>query len=225
MGRLRSTAHRRERGFVHRPFPRRKAGSESSGRLLEHDGLMAQAHPSRENFFGFLTDKKVTYHRDVAKERKERKAEAMADRRERLAVQELKAKEKAAEAKIADAQRKIDAAKSSLKTAEKKADKGGMAEAQFEAMKARMEREIEAQEKHKAAAHAKLNPQEKTFTRHFKSKEKAEQAAAKARETFRDVSIQQGGGWWTVFGRKPKARTNPAVSASQYRLAQAVLSD
>lgn len=40
---------------------------------------------TKENFFGFLTDKKVTYHRDVAKERRKLKAEhkTAADRKKR----------------------------------------------------------------------------------------------------------------------------------------------
>jgi hypothetical protein len=129
--------------------------------------------------FNWLTKKRVTYHRDVAKERRELKRQAMEDRKERIAVKELEAKERAADAKIAAAQRKIE-------TAGKKADSGGMSEAKFEAMRARMEKEIEKQEDFKKAALAKLgNPSwgygiytGRGFTTeqvaHFKSKEAAE---------------------------------------------------
>lgn len=135
----------------------------------------------KKNVFGWLRRKEVTYHRDVAAERKKLKAEAMADRRERLAVQKLRAQELAAEAKIKTAERKIAATEERIAKAEKKADKGGMAEAQFEAMKTRIEREIQAQEAHKRAALAKLsNPK--------------------------------------------RCGRNPADSAAQYRLAQAILS-
>jgi hypothetical protein len=101
--------------------------------------------------FGWLTKKRVTYHRDVAKERRELKRDAMEARKERIALKELEAKERAADAKIAAAQRKLE-------TAAKKTDTGGMSEAKFEAMKARMEKEIEKQEQFKAAALAKVNP-------------------------------------------------------------------
>jgi hypothetical protein len=112
----------------------------------------------KKNVFGWLRKKEVTYHRDVAGERKKLKREALADRRERLAIQKLRAQELAAEAKIKTAERRIAAAEEKVAKAEKKLDKGGMAEAAFEAMKARMEREIEAQEAHKRAALAKINP-------------------------------------------------------------------
>jgi hypothetical protein len=145
---------------------------------------MARAATSRRKNipgFGWLTKKRETYHRDVAGERRKLKREALAERRERLTVSKLRAQEKvararelAAEAKIKAAERKIATAEHKIAVAEKKLDKGGMAAAQFEAMKARMEREIEAQEQHKRAAQAKIS--------------------------------------------------NPAKSAAQYRLAQAVLS-
>lgn len=112
----------------------------------------------RKNVFGWLTKKRVTYHRSVGRERTQRKREALADRRERLTIKKLRAQELAAEAKIKTAERKIAAAEKKIESGEKKLDRGGMAEAQFEAMKARMEREIEAQEKYKAAALAKTNP-------------------------------------------------------------------
>ncbi len=118
---------------------------------------MARAAQSRNGFFGFLTDKKVTYHRAVGKERQERKAEALADRKERLALQELRAKEKAAEAKIAAAERKIEQARDTIKTAETKESKGGMTEAKLEQIKAHMQREIEAQQRHKLQVQGK-NP-------------------------------------------------------------------
>jgi hypothetical protein len=101
--------------------------------------------------FGWLTKKRTTYHRDVAKERRELKRDAMEARKERIALKELEAKERAADARIAAAQRKIE-------TAAKKTDTGRMSEARFEAMKARMEKEIEKQEQFKAAALAKVNP-------------------------------------------------------------------
>jgi hypothetical protein len=181
---------------------------------------MAQAAKSR-GFFSFLTDKKVTYQRDVGKERKERKAEAMADRKERLALQELRAREKAAEAKIAAAERKIDQAKDKIQAAEKRESKGGISESQLEKIKAHMEREIEAQKRFKEATLAKVgNPswgygiyQGAGFgsqqIAHFKSK-----AAA---ETYARSRGLKG------YAIKPSFAKNPAVSGAQYRLAQAVL--
>jgi Arc/MetJ-type ribon-helix-helix transcriptional regulator len=101
--------------------------------------------------FGWLTKKQVTYRRHVGKERQELKRQAFEERKERIALKELEAKERAADARIAAAQRKIE-------TAAKKTDSGGMSEAKFDAMKARMEKEIEKQEEFKAAALAKVNP-------------------------------------------------------------------
>lgn len=180
---------------------------------------MAQAAQSR-GFFSFLTDKKVTYHRDVAKERKERKAEAMADRKERLALQELRAKEKAAEAKIAAAEKKIDQSRDKIQAAKERESKGGITEAQLEKIKAHMEREIEAQERFKKATLAKVGNPSWGFgiyagpgssqLAHFKSK-----AAA---ETYARSHGLKG------YAIKRAFAKNPAESAAQYRLAQAVLS-
>jgi hypothetical protein len=109
--------------------------------------------------FGWLTEKKVTYRRDVGAERKRLKADAFEARKEALAVKKLRAEERIADAKIAEADRRIAAATKIIDTAEKKVERGGMSEARFDAMKARMQQEIEAQERHRAAAEAKLkNP-------------------------------------------------------------------
>ncbi len=114
---------------------------------------MARLSQSRNlKGFGWLTKSRVTYHRDVAKERRALKRDAIEARKERIALKKLEAEERAADAKIAMAQRKIE-------TAGKKADTGGMAESRFEAMKARMESEIAKQEEYKAAARARAgNP-------------------------------------------------------------------
>jgi hypothetical protein len=128
---------------------------------------MARVSQSRNlKGFGWLTKKKVTYRRDVAKERRELKRQAIEDRKERIALKKLEAEERAADAKIALAQRKIE-------TAGKKADTGGMSETRFEAMKARMEKEIEAQEQHKAAARARAgNPCAQTRKSHVSDRAK-----------------------------------------------------
>ena len=121
-----------------------------------------KAHGNRQRRngpFDWATEKKVTYHRAVGKERKELRRQAMDERREALQLKKLRGQELKAEAAIRTAERKIATAETKVASAEKKLDKGGMAEKQFEAMKARMEREIEAQEKYKAAAIAKIgNP-------------------------------------------------------------------
>jgi hypothetical protein len=104
------------------------------------------------------------------KERKQRiaqkKRDAMAYRKEQLADKKMRLQELAADAKLKAAEkkiaavekvadRKIETAEKKLETAEKKVEKGALTEAGFEAIKARMEREIEAQERFKAAAIAK----------------------------------------------------------------------
>jgi len=63
---------------------------------------MARAATSRRRNipgFGWLTKKKVMYRRDVGKERKKLKADALAERRERLTLKKLRAQELVAEAK------------------------------------------------------------------------------------------------------------------------------
>jgi hypothetical protein len=140
----------------------------------------SRAVGSKENLFGFLTEKKVTYHRDVAKERKSMRADEIADRKHKLALKQLAAAERAADAKIAAASKKIAAAEKTIDQAEGKSEAGKLTLADFEAIKKRNERVIE-EEKQKAAA---------------------------ARERLREQ----------------QSKTNPAVTAAQYRLAQAVLS-
>jgi hypothetical protein len=104
--------------------------------------------------FGWARSR-VTYHRDVAGERKELKRQAFADRRERLAIKKLEAQERAAAAKIAAADRKIAAAESKISAASSKGGRGGsMSEAQFEATRAKLQKEIEKQEKDKSLARA-----------------------------------------------------------------------
>ncbi len=104
--------------------------------------------------FGWARSR-VTYHRDVAGERKELKRQAFADRRERLAIKKLEAQERAAAAKIAAADRKIAAAESKISAAASKGGRGGhMSEAQFEATRERLQKEIEKQEKDKSLARA-----------------------------------------------------------------------
>jgi hypothetical protein len=142
--------------------------------------------------FGWARSR-VTYHRDVAGERKELKRQAFADRRERLSIKKLEAQERAAAAKIAAADRKIAAAESKIaKASTKGAGRGGTSEAAFEAMKERMEREIQAQEEHKRTALAKVgNPSwgygiyqgrgfETRQLAHFRSKAAAETYARSA---------------------------------------------
>ncbi len=184
---------------------------------------MARAVQSRNGFFRFLTKKHVTYHRDVAKERKERKAEAMADRKERLAIEELRAREKAAEAKIAAAEKKIDQSRDKIEAAKARESKGTITEAQLAKIKGHMEREIEAQERFKKATLAKVGNPSFGFgvytgsgfaTRqlaHFKSKAAAETWARS--KGLSGYSIKR------AFAKG----ANPARSATQYRLAAAVL--
>lgn len=145
---------------------------------------------SRRNLFGWFKPKvysaatKKTYgsHAEATKDRlrlqkeaKEEKRQQRKDlqerRKEHLEDLRYEKERKKLEREIAAADRKIDSAEKKLDAAEAKHDKGGMTEARFEQVKARLQREIEAQERHKA-----------------------------------------------------KAQSNPARSAAQYRLAQAVLS-
>jgi hypothetical protein len=149
---------------------------------------MARLSQSRNlKGFNWLTKKRVTYHRDVAKERRELKRQAMEERKERLAVKKLEAEERAAEAKIAAADRKIATADKTVEKAEAKARGGNITEAQLEKIKAHMEREIQAQEDHKRAVLSRVgNPASWGFgiyqgtgfateqVAHFKSKEAAE---------------------------------------------------
>jgi hypothetical protein len=109
----------------------------------------------KRNRFGDAFRSRVTYHRDVAAERKELKRQAFADRRERLSIKKLEAQERAAAAKIAAADRKIAAAESKISAAASKGGRGGhMSEAQFEATRERLQKEIEKQEKDKSLARA-----------------------------------------------------------------------
>ena len=165
---------------------------------------------------------------------RERKKRLVEQRRERILDKKLRAQELAADAKLKAAEkkiaavekvadRKIEKAEAKIETAEKKVSKGALTESGFAAIEARMKREIEAQEKYKQAAIAKYgNPSfgygvyqpgflGETQLAHFSSKPAAETWA-------RSHDIQ---------GYKIKrafAKKNPAVSAAQYRLAQAVLS-
>jgi hypothetical protein len=104
--------------------------------------------------FGWLTRKRETYHRDVAKERRELQREAMAERRRRLSLKKIEAAERAAAAKIAASDRKIAAAQAKIEAAARKGGKGGMSESQFEQTRARLQKEIEKQEKDKSLATA-----------------------------------------------------------------------
>lgn len=143
---IHETSKAKRREFAGEIWDRRKAHGNPKRR-------------GRNGLFDAFTEKKVTYHRAVGKERKELRRQAMEERREALALKKLRAQELTAEAAIRSAERKIATAETKVASAEKKLDKGGMAEKQFEAMKARMEREIEAQEKFKAAAISKIgNP-------------------------------------------------------------------
>lgn len=112
---------------------------------------------AKRSAFGWLTKKKETYHRDVAKERSQLRSAAIEDRRTRVELKKLKAQERAADAAIAQAERRIAAAAKQIDSAKAKQSKGSMSEDRFEAMKARMEGEIEKQKQHKAAILAK-NP-------------------------------------------------------------------
>jgi hypothetical protein len=108
----------------------------------------------KKNVFGWARSR-VTYQRDVGAERRELKRQAFADRRERLAVKKLEAQERTAAAKIAAADRKIAAAEAKISTASSKGGRGGsMSEAQFEATRAKLQKEIEKQEKDKSLARA-----------------------------------------------------------------------
>jgi hypothetical protein len=115
-----------------------------------------KAVPKR-GMFGWLTKKRETYHRDVGKERSELRREAVEQRRHEVELKKLRAQERVAEAAIAAADRKIEAAEKRVGTAEKQAAGGNITEARLDQIKAHMEREIEAQERHKAAVLAK-NP-------------------------------------------------------------------
>jgi hypothetical protein len=195
---------------------------------------MARAAQSRENFFDFLKPTNYsaalgsTYASDrerkkrLADQKRQKNRDALEDRRAAIQDKKLKAQERAADQKIAAAERKIDSAEKKIDTAEKKVSKGALTEAGFAAIKARMEREIESQERHKKAVMAK-NPSfgfgvytkggffgGENQLKHFKSKAAAE---TWARSTgLKSYSIKR------AFAK------NPAVSAAQYRMAQAVLS-
>jgi hypothetical protein len=186
----------------------------------------------RKNAFGDIFRSRVTYHRDVAKERRQLQSQAFADRKMRLRLKKLEAQERTAAAKIAAADRKIAAAEAKISAAASKGRGGSMSEAQFEATRAKLQREIEKQEKDKSLARALFdevreygkNPSwgfgiyqgrgyETRQVAHFRSKAAAETYARSA--GLKGYSIKR------AFD---KGESNPATSGSQYRLAQAVLS-
>jgi hypothetical protein len=186
----------------------------------------------------YTTDKERK--RRIAEQRREgildkklRAQELAAEAKLKAAEKKIAAVEKVADQKIETAKRKIWAAEQAHEIAERRSSGGGRAvskgaltEAGFEAIKARMEREIEAQERHKQAAIAKYgNPRANpsfgygVYTpgifgeeqiAHFKSKPAAETWARS--NDIKGYKIKR------AFAK------NPAVSAAQYRLAQAVLS-
>lgn len=116
---------------------------------------------------GWLTEKKVTYKRSVGKER-------AAMRKQHLEDLRYEKERKRLEADIAKSDKAIDKVETKIEKASDKQSAGGMSESKFEAMKARMEKEIEGYQRGIEQAKQRLS--------------------------------------------------NPAASASQYRLAQAVLS-
>ena len=128
---------------------------------------MAQRSTARRNFSFGSTQYSAALGRTYSSERERKKLLAdrkrqdkkdrMDEQRERVEAKKLRASELAADAKIAAAERKISAAGKKIETADKKVEKGALTEAGFAAIKARMEREIEAQEQHKADVLAK-NP-------------------------------------------------------------------
>lgn len=200
---------------------------------------IARAAQSRENFFDFLKPKvysaatKQTYgsHAEATKDRLKRQKEAkdekaqarkdlVAARKEKMEDLRYEKERKKLERDIAAADRKIDSAEKKIDAAEKRESKGALTEAGFAAIKARMEREIEAQERHKERITSR-NPSfgfgvykaggfGEEQLKHFKSKAAAE---TWARSTgLKGYKIRR------AFAK------NPAVSAAQYRLARAVLS-
>jgi hypothetical protein len=152
----------------------------------------------RKNAFGDVFRSKVTYHRDVAGERRILQREAMEDRRRQMQLKKIRAQELAAEAKIRAAERKIAAAEQKIEVATKKAStgasrsSGGISESELERIKAHMESEISKQEDVKRAALAKVgNPSwgygiyqgrgfETRQLAHFRSKAAAETYARSA---------------------------------------------
>jgi hypothetical protein len=208
---------------------------------------LARATTSRRNFSFGTTQYSAalggTYSSErerkqrLAEKRRQEKRDAMEERRAKIEEKKLRAQELLAEAKVKAAERKItavekvadrkiDTAEKKIDAAGKRVDKGALTEAGFEAIKARMEREIAAQEEHKRAAVAKYgNPMRNTsfgygvYTpgvfgedqiAHFSSK-----AAAETWARSNDVKR---------YKIKRAFAKNPAVSGAQYRLAQAVLS-
>ena len=193
------------------------------------------------NAFGDVFRSRVTYHRDVAKERKHLQREAMEERRRRMQLQKIRAQELVAEAKIRAAERKIATAEKKIEVAASKASRGasrssgGISESELERIKAHMESEISKQEDMKRRALAAVGNPSWGFgiytgrgfstqqVAHFKSREAAETYARSHGLT--GYRIQRG----FAKGQNPrhhrKARHgNPAASPEQYRLAQTVLS-
>lgn len=121
---------------------------------------------SKENFFGFLTDKKTTYHRDVAAERRH----ALASERDKAKARELVLKKAQQQEKKRELQ---------LKRAEQKERKAKLARKRAD----QRDRNIEA--------------------------------AARKKQWQAEVRGEK---------REGQSLLNPAKSAAQYRLAQAVLS-
>ena len=125
----------------------------------------ATSRSRRRNFSFGTTQYSAALGRTYTSDR-ERKKAIVEQRRERILDKKLRAQELAAEAKLKAAEkkiaavekvadRKIETAERKIETAGKKVEKGALTESGFEAIKARMEREIAAQEEHKRAAIAR----------------------------------------------------------------------
>jgi hypothetical protein len=113
-----------------------------------------------------------------------------------------------AERRIKGFDRKIDSAEKKLDKAKDKKGRGGMSEAQFESVKARLEREIDKYEEGKRKA---ANP-------HMPVDEKGGTFKRRPYDPDKLKSYPSQKAYYDALKRK-----NPAVSAAQYRLAQAVL--
>ena len=150
------------------------------------------------------------------------------DRKEAIAKADADRKIKGFDRKIESAEKKIDTAKG-------KASGGKMSEAQFESVKAKLQREIDRYEEGKRAAAARsLNPQLPHISRGTDGlyylmipagqnilKEWTWKRSGKGHATRAQAVKANASTMAAVLAEMKKS--NPAVSAAQYRLAQAVL--
>lgn len=171
------------------------------------------ARAQSRNLFGWLTKKRETYRRHVGKERTTLRKQHLDDLRYARDKKRL-------EAEVARADKAGEKAQTAIEQAKEKKRAGSISEAQFAAMKARMDAEIRKQEEHKRAALAKLGNPAWGFGV-YSGPGSAQLAHFKTRAAAETYARSHGVKAYQV---KRAFAKNPAVSGPQYRMAQAVLS-